>query len=151
MINNFIIYFRFLIQSWGSWRNTYINICFFISFIESSIVVPDKIYKVLTKFFITITIDVKFPFIQMGFWVDVIMTQKKYSFLVTYFGKFHALILHLSLQVTVPDILLSWLIEWLINYWLSVFSNMIIDFANFAILSGVNLELSSFVPTWRIT
>ena len=25
MINNFIIRFRFLIQSWGSWRNTYIK------------------------------------------------------------------------------------------------------------------------------
>ena len=34
MINNFIIYVRFLIQSWESFRNTYINICFFISFIE---------------------------------------------------------------------------------------------------------------------
>ena len=29
--------------------------------------VPDKIYKVFTKFFITITVEVKFDFIQMGF------------------------------------------------------------------------------------
>ena len=66
----------------------YINICFFISFIKSSIVVPDKIYKVLTKSFITITVEVKFAFIQMGFLVDVTMTQKKQFFFVTHFQKF---------------------------------------------------------------
>ena len=49
MINNFIISFRFLIQSWGSWRNIYIFII--INFRKSSIVVPNKIYQVLTTFF----------------------------------------------------------------------------------------------------
>ena len=35
-----------------------------------------KIYKVLTKFFITIAVEVKFAFIQMDFRVDVAMTEK---------------------------------------------------------------------------
>ena len=49
--------------------------------------VTDKIYKVFTKFFITITVEVKFDFIQMGFWVDVAMTQKKAIFLCHTFSK----------------------------------------------------------------
>ena len=49
---------------------------FFITFSESSIVVPDKIYKVPTKFFITMTGEVKFAFIQMDFRVDVAMTHQ---------------------------------------------------------------------------
>ena len=64
------------------------NICFFISFSESSIVVPDEIYKVFTKFFITITVELKLAFIQMDFRFDVAMTQKKQFFLVIHFGKF---------------------------------------------------------------
>ena len=48
-------------------------------------VVSDKIYKVLSKFFTAITVGVKFAFIQMGFRVDIAMTQKKQFFLVTQF------------------------------------------------------------------
>ena len=51
-------------------------------------VVSDQIYKVLSKFFIAITVEVKFAFIQMGFRVDITMTQKKQFFLVTQFRKF---------------------------------------------------------------
>ena len=78
----------------------------FISFRKSTIVVHDKIYKVLTKFFIQTTVEVKFALTQMGFQTDVTMTQKKQFFLVTHI--------------------------------------------HFAILSGINVALSSFVPTWRI-
>ena len=39
--------------SWESWRNSYIKIFFFISFRKLSIVVTKKIYRVVTKFFIT--------------------------------------------------------------------------------------------------
>ena len=73
MINSFITFSRFVIESCGGLKNTYISDYFFFSFWKSSIVVPDKIYKVLTKFFITITFEVKFGFIQMGFWVNVTM------------------------------------------------------------------------------
>ena len=45
-------------------------------------------YEVLTKFFVTITVEVRLAFIQMDFRVDVAMTQKKQFFLVTHFGKF---------------------------------------------------------------
>ena len=69
-------------------KETSINICFFISFRKSSMVVPDKIYKALTTFFITITDEVQFAFIQMGFRFDVAMTQKKQCFLVAHFRKF---------------------------------------------------------------
>ena len=71
--------------------------------------VTDKVYKVFTTFFITITVEVKFDFIQMDFWVDVAMTQKKQFFFVTHFQKFLVDFCHmlkLSLRGTMPDILI---------------------------------------------
>ena len=122
------------------------NICLFISFSELSIIVPLKSYKFLTKFFITITVEVKFAFIQMDFWVDVVMTQKKQYFLAHILESslltFVALMLKLSLRGAMPEILTIRLSD------LVSLATSIIDFA---ILSGGNSELSSFVPTWKIT
>ena len=91
------------------------NICLFISFSELSIIVPLKSYKVLTKFFITITVEVKFAFIQMDFWVDVVMTQKKQYFLAHILESslltFVALMLKLSLRGAMPEILTTRLFD----------------------------------------
>ena len=75
ILKNFIR-FRFLIQNWRIWRNTYINIYFLISFRKLSLVVPNKIYRVLTKHFISITVEVKSAFIQMSFWADAYDLKK---------------------------------------------------------------------------
>ena len=75
ILKNFIR-FRFLIQNWKIWRNTYINIYFLISFRKLSLVVPNKIYRVLTKHFISITVEVKSAFIQMSFWADAYDLKK---------------------------------------------------------------------------
>ena len=122
MINNFIISFRFLIQSWEGWRNTYINICFFISFSKSSIVCPDKIYNILTKLFIIITVEVRFAFIEMDFRVDVAMSLKKQFFVVTHFRKFLVDFYCFDIKVVIARYNAIY-----INYstaWLSVFSNI---------------------------
>ena len=66
-----VSYFSFKVEEVE--KNRYINICFFITFRRSRIVAPNKIYKVHAKFFITITAEVKFAFIQLDFKVNVTM------------------------------------------------------------------------------
>ena len=138
MINSFIIIlvliFRFLNKNWGSWINTHINrYLLFFSFRKSSIVVPINIYKVLTKFFITV--EVKVAVIEM----------KKQFFLVTHYGKFPVGFHHFDVKAFIGRYH-SWYTIYS-NIWIGILAILITDFA---ILPGDNSELSSFVPTWRI-
>ena len=94
-------------------------------------VVSDKIYKVLSKFFIAITVEVKFAFIQMGFRVDIAMTQKKQFFLVTQFWKllvdFYRFYVKVVIVSTMPDILAIKTSDWVF---------LATSIIGFAILSG---------------
>ena len=82
-------------------EETPISVFAFLLVSVSHIVVPDNIYKVLTNFFITITVEVKFAFIQTDFRVDIAMTQKKQFFLVTYFRKFLVDFYRFDVQVVI--------------------------------------------------
>ena len=108
-----------------------------MSFRKSSIVVPNKIYKVLTTFFMTITVEEKFAFIQMGFRVNVIMTQKiNFSFshiLESSLWTTIAFMLKLLLRGKMPDIL---------NIRLSDRMFLATSIIDFTILSSGNSELA---------